>query len=78
MFMETIINTRRWWVQGSWMVIWKLKVSPRIKLVIWRVCIEVVPTSMRLKDKGNDCPSVCCVCEAGLENSSHLFSSSVV
>lgn len=34
--------------QGFWKCIWKLAVPNKIKLLIWRACLEVLPTAVNL------------------------------
>lgn len=34
------------------MIIWDMKIPPRIKVFLWRVSRNVIPTRMGLKDKG--------------------------
>jgi len=46
----------------------KLEAPSRMKLFLWRICRDVIPTRMRLKDKGIDCPSTCAHSEDGLKN----------
>jgi len=47
---------------GNWASIWKLKVPPRVKNLLWRVCRECLPMRARLLDKGVNCPSTCAIC----------------
>ncbi|KAG5037568.1 hypothetical protein JHK86_018408 [Glycine max] len=37
------------------------------------LCKDVIATRMRLEDKGVDCPSLCSICRARIENPFHLF-----
>jgi hypothetical protein len=46
---------------GFWQGIWRLKVPPKIKNLIWRMCRNVIPTRQRLQDKGVQCPLTCVV-----------------
>jgi hypothetical protein len=41
---------------GYWQGIWRLKIPPKIKNLIWRICRNVVPTRRRVQDKGVQCP----------------------
>jgi hypothetical protein len=59
--------------QGAWDLIWKLKAPPKVKNFMWRVCRNVLPTRMRINDKGVNCISACSLCDASDEDSLHLF-----
>jgi hypothetical protein len=41
---------------GSWDNIWRLKVPPKVKNLIWRICRGCLPTRARLLDKGENAP----------------------
>jgi hypothetical protein len=42
--------------EGYWQGIWRLKVPPKVRNLVWRICRDVVPTRSRLQDKGGQCP----------------------
>jgi hypothetical protein len=58
---------------SNWSSIWKLKVPPKIRNLIWRMCRGCLPTRMRLQDKGVQCPMHCVSCDSGQEDMAHLF-----
>jgi hypothetical protein len=58
---------------GFWQGIWRLKVPPKIRNLIWRICRNVVPTRRRLHDKGVQCPLTCVACNDSGEDLDHLF-----
>lgn len=59
--------------QGSWDLIWKLKIPPKVKNLIQRVCRNTLPTRVRLGDRGVNCAKVCALCNMMEEDNLHLF-----
>lgn len=57
----------------NWSGIWKLKVPPKIRNLVWRMCRGVLPTRMQLQDKGVQCPMNCVSCDSTQEDVQHLF-----
>jgi ribonuclease HI len=57
---------------GYWQGIWRLKVPPKIKNLVWRICRNVVPTRRRLQDKGVQCPLDCVICGGPEEDLDHI------
>jgi hypothetical protein len=66
-------NREQHHVNGNWQLIWQAKMPPKIKNFLWRVCRNCLPTRVRLHDRGVECPSNCVLCDAGNEDSLHLF-----
>ncbi|KAK2370998.1 hypothetical protein QL285_083995 [Trifolium repens] len=60
-------------VDGRWQLIWRSKVPPKIKKILWQVCRNCLPTRVCLHDRGVDCPDSCVLCDAGNEDSLYLF-----
>ena len=60
-------------IPGHWNTIWKLKLPPKVKNFIWRICRNCLPTRMRLIATGVDCPNICVVCFEKDEHGKHLF-----
>jgi len=58
---------------GCWNLIWKLKVPPKIKKLVWHVCRGCFPTRARLSSKGVHCPTYCVLCESNYEGSIHIL-----
>jgi hypothetical protein len=58
---------------GYWQGIWRLKVPPKVRNLIWRICRDVVPTRRRLQDKGVQCPLSCVVCNGSEEDLDHIL-----
>ncbi|XP_060964925.1 uncharacterized protein LOC133033879 [Cannabis sativa] len=57
-------ETNRFW---SW--IWNANIHPRLSLMLWRTCANVLPTANTLNP--NNCK--CFFCDSGDENPLHLF-----
>ena len=57
---------------GFWSGIWRLKVPPKIKNLIWRMCRGCLPTRVRLQDKGVHCPMNCVMCDGPSEDLAHV------
>lgn len=70
---EELIDTVHLRKAGYWSGIWKLKVPPKIKNLIWRMCRGCLPTRVRLQDKGVQCPMNCVVCDGPSEDLHHVF-----
>jgi len=53
--------------------IWKLKVPPKIRNFVWRVCRDCFPTRVRLLSRGIHCPNVCVMCGTNYEDNIHVL-----
>ena len=71
--MEEISDNSHLKRSGYWSGIWKLKVPPKVKSFVWRVCRECLPTRVRLNRRGVTCPSSCVKCNDPHEDSYHVF-----
>jgi len=60
-------------VLASWSGIWKLKVSSKIKNLIWWMCRGCLPTRVRLQDKGVQCFAHCVSCDGSTEDLARVF-----
>jgi len=58
---------------GYWTGIWNLKVPPKVKNLIWRMCRGCLPTRVRLLDKGVTYPTNCASCDSTHEDLLHVF-----
>ncbi|KAG6721291.1 hypothetical protein I3842_03G106200 [Carya illinoinensis] len=56
-----------------WKKIWQLKVAPAVKIFIWKVCNEAIPTLANLKKRRVVEDSSCIVCKSEPETSSHVL-----
>src|SRR4030067_946497 len=57
---------------GFWSGIWRLKVPPKVKNLLWRMCRGCLPTRVRLQDKGVNFPVDCVMCDGPLEDLEHV------
>ena len=71
--MEEIVDNSHMRKEEFWCGIWKLKIPPKIKNMVWRVCCECLPTQVRLNRRGVNCPSSCVLCNDPHEDSYHMF-----
>lgn len=42
--MNELLDTSHFKMQGTWDLIWKLNVPPKIKNLVWRICRNCLPT----------------------------------
>lgn len=54
-------------MEGDWLLIWKMKVPPRVKISLWRACRNCLPTRVHLQSKGVSCPGTCVVCDIDMQ-----------
>ena len=71
--MQELFDVHHFKEQGAWELIWKLKAPPKVKNFIWRLCRNVLPTRMRIKEKGVNCAPNCVLCDVNEEDNLHLF-----
>ncbi|CAJ2655005.1 unnamed protein product [Trifolium pratense] len=70
---EELLDTSHLSRPGFWSGIWRLKVPPKVKNLLWRICRGCFPTRARLRDKGIQCPSNCVVCDDNYEDTGHIL-----
>jgi len=70
---EELVDVSHLWRPGNWKDIWGLKVPPKIKNLIWRMCRGCLPTRVRLQDKGVSCPTRCASCSSEHEDLNHIL-----
>jgi len=58
MCMQEIYDASHFKISGSWDIIWRLEMPPRVKNFIWRIGRNCIPTRMRLRDNGVNCDIV--------------------
>jgi len=71
--MNKLLDTSHFKMESSWNLIWKLKVPPKVKNLIWRICRNCLPTRVRLRDKGVNCTAKYALCNMDGEDSMHLL-----
>ncbi|KAL0319567.1 UNVERIFIED_CONTAM: hypothetical protein Sradi_5218200 [Sesamum radiatum] len=60
--------------RGSlWSLIWHSGVLPKVKILIWRLCNEALPTLVKLARRAESVDTTCAVCGMGSESLKHLF-----
>ena len=52
---DELIDSSHLRCSWSWSRIWHLKVPPKVKNLVWRVCRGCLPTRVHLLDKGVQC-----------------------
>ncbi|XP_024636268.1 uncharacterized protein [Medicago truncatula] len=70
---EEVINNDHLRKPGYWSDIWRLKVHPKVKNLVWRICRDCLPTRVKLRSRGVNCPSECVRCDDPHEDSYHLL-----
>lgn len=58
---------------NGWSKLWKLDLPHKIKLFLWRFCINNIPVKNRLSSKGVNLPPDCPMCSSMVEDLLHLF-----
>jgi len=71
--MEELIDVCHLHRPGNWKRIWCLKLPPKVKHLLWRMCRGVLPTRVRLHDKGVLYPTQCASCNSNFEDLNHLL-----
>jgi len=70
---EEVINNDHLRKPGYWSGIWRLKVPPKVKSLVWRICRDCFPTRVKLRSRGVNCPSECVRCEDPHDDSYHIL-----
>lgn len=71
--MEDLIENTHLRKNGDWKTLWKIKVPPKMKLLMWRAARGVLPTHINLGKKMVNCDSSCPTSSGGEEDELHLF-----
>ncbi|PNX78234.1 ribonuclease H [Trifolium pratense] len=67
-------NHDRFGIAGNWQQIWRAKIPPKVKNLLWRICHNVLPTRARLIiSRGVQCPEHCVACNNSAEDSMHVL-----
>ena len=56
-----------------WKSIWMAKVIPKVRIFMWRLIHNIVPTVQNLRRKGLQLVNRCCVCGQEGESTFHVF-----
>jgi hypothetical protein len=54
-------------------IVWNISIPPSRSLLVWRLMHQKLPTDDKLMERGCHLPSVCSLCYAHIETTSHLF-----
>eukprot|EP00253_Pinus_taeda_P035221 PITA_35221 len=60
-------------LQPSWKMIWKLKATPRSRLLMWNIISDKIPTGLNLMKRSFHGPFRCHLCLNAEESTDHLF-----
>ncbi|KAG5062775.1 hypothetical protein JHK85_003958 [Glycine max] len=75
MMMKKFVDYDELIVEGDWKLLWNIDVSPRVKLFLWRLCRNMLPSWVKLRTRGVSCPITCSLCNIDVETTSHIFAS---
>lgn len=56
-----------------WKALWKLKVAPRTRVLMWSILFNKVPTGLNLMKRSFHGPFRCHLCRCNEESTEHLF-----
>lgn len=56
-----------------WKKLWNTKATPRCKLLVWRICNNVIPIKPPLRRRGFCLEDWCLVCKKDVESAVHIF-----
>jgi len=68
-----LVDSSHLWRPRYWSGIWNLKVPPKVRNLVWRMCRGCLPTRVRLLDKGVNCPTNCASCDSNHADLTHVF-----
>ncbi|GAU25702.1 hypothetical protein TSUD_216310 [Trifolium subterraneum] len=60
-------------IVGNWNIIWREKIPPKVKNLMWRIGRNILPTRARLINRGVQCPVNCALCNNNDEDIMHVF-----
>ena len=70
---EDIINNDHLRKPGYWSGIWRLKLPPKVKNLMWRICRDCFHMLVKLQRRGVNFPSACVMCDEPHEDSYHIL-----
>ncbi|KAL2899257.1 hypothetical protein RDABS01_024339 [Bienertia sinuspersici] len=59
--------------QSCWKRLWGLKIPPRIKMFLWRICVDSLPTNLNLSRRLSSIDYRCDACGDLVESDIHIF-----
>lgn len=57
----------------KWPNIWKLSLPPKVKILVWQACRNILPTAINLRSRKVECSITCCLCNQDVESTDHIF-----
>ncbi|GAU17471.1 hypothetical protein TSUD_340140 [Trifolium subterraneum] len=60
-------------IAGNWHQIWRAKIPPKVKNLLWRIGRNVLPTRATLNSRSVQCLVHCAVCNDSAEDSIHIL-----
>ncbi|WVZ73611.1 hypothetical protein U9M48_021897 [Paspalum notatum var. saurae] len=57
--------------RALWATVWRGKVQPKVKMFIWKLCKDILPTRLNKLARTLEEDSRCMICGTGTENSYH-------
>jgi len=60
-------------VKVTYSYIWKLRIPPKLRIFVWRLVRNILPTLDQLSNRGCILPNICLLCMADAESVLHLF-----
>uniref|UniRef100_A0A803NFH1 Reverse transcriptase domain-containing protein n=1 Tax=Cannabis sativa TaxID=3483 RepID=A0A803NFH1_CANSA len=60
-------------VSKFWKLFWCLKVPPKMKNLVWRACMDCLPTTVQLRSKHVEVSTLCPVCSSAEETIFHAL-----
>ena len=58
---------------SHWKKLWKARLPERLKMLLWRIGVDALPTKVNLNRKLNHIDPTCILCNFGDETCVHLF-----
>lgn len=58
---------------GDWRIGWKLNIQPKVKIGLWKILKNWIPTKVNLIEKGMDLNPLCAFCRCSREDVNHIF-----
>ncbi|KAL0456399.1 UNVERIFIED_CONTAM: hypothetical protein Slati_0979100 [Sesamum latifolium] len=58
---------------SSWSMLWRVRVPPKVRLLMWQLCKEALPTLELLARRAAGVDMNCAICGLGVESIRHVF-----
>lgn len=59
--------------EKGWSSLWKLGVPHKVKIILWRMCRNIIPVRNLLRSQGVQNSIICPMCERDVEHLLHIF-----